>query len=227
MKAAALPIVTTAALLAGGCGMGPGSDSAAAGAHTVTIHGHLSHPDGVAFAPGALMVVELRDDADERVLTEQRTTLPAQPQPMNFVLQFDSHRFNATHRHTVRGAVLAQGGAQWLTEAVAVDIEHGRIDLGGLRLVPVQRPLAFQSTIRCGTRNFSIGMLGDTMHLRDGTSSFALQAVPAGSDSRLEAVADPSTYVWSQGEQARVSVRGQAYADCVVLAPRASDKVSR
>jgi hypothetical protein len=116
----------------------------------------------------------------------------------------------------VRGALLSQGWAQWLSPPVAIDASAAAIDAGTLRLQQAARPLAFQSQNDCGTRRFTIGMHGDTMRLLDGATAYDLREVPAAAGGRLEAVGDPATFVQTEGRQARVGVRGVVYPDCSV-----------
>jgi len=195
----------------------------------LTVQGSMSVPHGTVLQNGTLAVVELRDEDDDRVLAEQRKPVSGLNSPLPFVLQIDAGKLVSGHKLKVRSALLAQGWAQWLSEAVSVDAGLGSVDVGNLPLAAVQRPLAFQSTIRCGERRFVIGMAGDTMRLLAGSQSFDLREVSTESASgeRLEAVDDASTFVETQRDRPSVSVRGQRYADCVLLMAPGEGKVSR
>lgn len=161
-------------------------------------------------------VVELRDITDDRVLTEQRQPLRSHQVALSFRLQLPRERLIPGHAFSVSAAVLDEGWAQWLSEPVVVDPARGNIDLGRLALARAQRPLAFQTHIDCAGRSFIVGMAGDVLTLRDGEKSYALKPMAAAPDERFEAVGDASTFVWTQGRSATVSVGGAVYAGCSV-----------
>ena len=183
---------------------------------TLTVHGQLVADERITLPPDGLMVVELRDTAADQVLTEQRQALRGLQSPASFQLQLPRERLQPGQRLEVRGALLSQGWAQWLTAPVAIDGSAAMIDLGTLRLQHAARPLAFQSQIDCGARRFIVGMQGDTLRLLDGDVAYDLRDVPAASGDRLEAVGDPATFVQTEGRQARVGIRGVLYTDCSV-----------
>jgi uncharacterized lipoprotein YbaY len=182
----------------------------------LTIRGQLVADMPITLPPDGLMVVELRDASADRVLTEQRQPLRDLLAPLPIQLQLPRERIQPSHRLEVRGALLSQGWAQWLSPPVAIDASAAAIDIGTLRLQRAARPLAFQSQIDCGTRRFIIGMHGDTMRLLDGDAAYDLRNVPAASGDRLEAVGDATTFVQTESRRARVSIRGVLYADCSV-----------
>jgi len=180
----------------------------------LTILGQLQLPHGEA-TPGEI-VVELRDTADDRVLTEQRQPLRGNHAKLPFRLQLSRDRLTPGHALSVRAAVLAGGWARWLSEPVAVDPSRSSVDLGTLALARAQRPLAFQTRIDCAGRSFIVGMAGDVLTLRDGEKSYALDPVAATPDEHLEAVGDASTFVRTQGRSAALSVGGVVYEGCSV-----------
>ena len=77
---------------------------------------------------------------------------------------------------------------------------------------------AFAWVLRCGDRQATVGFDGDTMQLRAGDQSFALHETRAASGARYEAVGDPSTVFWSKGRSALVSVRGETWPECRIVA---------
>jgi uncharacterized lipoprotein YbaY len=191
-----------------GCGVPPGQPG------ELTVLGQLQLPRSAATAGEA--VVELRDTTDDRVLAEQRQPLRSHQTNLPFRLQLSRDALTAGHALNVRAAVLLEGWAQWLSEPVAVHAQRGSIDLGTLALARAQRPLAFQTRIDCGARNFVVGMAGDVLTLRAGEKSYALKALASAPDERFEAVGDASTFVWALGRSATVSVGGSVYAGCSV-----------
>jgi uncharacterized lipoprotein YbaY len=201
-------VAALAALLAA-CGTQPP-------ASTLSIRGQLVMPLHIELPPDAQWVVELRDETDDRLLAEQRQPLREISSPLPFELRLPRDKLLPGQRLRLRGALLMQGWAQWLSAPLAIDPGHADIDIGTLSLTRAARPLAFQSTLDCGGRRFTVGMAGDTMRLLDGEMAHDLQAAPAASDSRLEAVGDSSTYVWADGSRATVSVRGVVFRGCTV-----------
>lgn len=185
-------------------------------ASRLSIRGKLAVPGRVELPPDAQMVVELRDETDDRVLAEQRQPLREFSSPQPFELRLPRDKLVPGQRLTLRGALLMQGWAQWLSVPVAINAGHADIDIGTLPLARAARPLAFQSILNCGGRRFIVGMAGDTMQLLDGEMAYNLHTVPAASGSLLEAVGDSSTYVRADGLRATVSVHGVVFCGCTV-----------
>lgn len=183
----------------------------------LTIRGRLTLPATPLRPAHGQLVVELRDTRGERVLIEQRMPLDATASTQAFQLRLPRQRLPRDAALSVRAALLDRGGAAWLSEPAAVDTAEASVDLGTLRLARAPRPLAFQTRIDCGLRQFVIGMDGDAMTLRDGEQSFVLQPSSDDPERRLEAVGDASTYVHTAGTSASVSVRGLIYAGCSLL----------
>jgi hypothetical protein len=190
-----------------GCALAPAQPLA------LSIRGELLLPSSTPAKPSE-MVVELRDTTNGRVLTEQRQPLRGHASALPFRLQLARDRLTPGHAFSVRGAVLAEGWAQWLSEPVTIDPDRGTIDLGTLMLARAQRPLAFQTRIDCAGRIFIVGMAGSVLTLRDGETSVELKPAASAPDERFEAVGDASTFVHTQGQSATVGVGGAVYAGC-------------
>lgn len=183
----------------------------------LTIRGRLALPAPPLRPAQGQLVVELRDVHADRVLAEQRMAPHASAATQAFQLRLPHDRLPRNAALNVRAALLDRDGATWLSEPVAVEASPTPVDLGTLRLVRAPRPLAFQTRIDCGLRQFVIGMAGDTLTLRDGEQSFALQPSAADPDQQLVAVGDASTSVQLEGTTATVTVRGVIYAGCSLL----------
>lgn len=193
-----------ALLLAIGCGTP---------APALVVAGRLVSAAPITAPDGAIVVVELRGSADGPVLAEQREPLRGRQPPLPFELRVGRERLPADARPVVRGAVLAQGWAPWLTDPVEVRAAAGRVDVGDLRLAAAAKPLAFQTVIDCGGRRFVVGMAGDTLRLLDGDAAFDLRTK---ADGRMEAVDDPTTYVDADAGHAAVSIRGRVFDHCTL-----------
>jgi hypothetical protein len=184
---------------------------------TLTVRGQLALPVVAERPAGGQVVVELRDTRADRVLAEQRLPLDEATPTQPFQLQLRRDRLPRGHLVSVRGALLTPHGAEWLSEPVTIDPTAASVDLGLLQLARAPRPLAFQTYIDCRIRQFVVGMAGDTLTLRDGEQTFALQPSATNPDQRFEAVADPSTFVHTAGTSATVAIRGVIYAGCSLL----------
>ena len=155
------------------------------------IEGRLEGlPPGQLGAP-AEWVVELRDDAADRVLAEQRGTLSATPPPIAFALTVDVARVDTARRHSLRGAVSERGLVQWLSEPRALDLRDKHADVGGLRLRLFAHPGGFASVLDCG--------------------GAALGSQPP----RFERAGQPSTFVQWHDHGATVSLAGERLPRCV------------
>ena len=184
---------------------------------SLTIRGQLVADVPITLPPDGLMVVELRDATADRVLTEQRQPLRGLQSPLPFQLQLPREQLQPSHRLEVRGALLSQGWAQWLSAAGG----HRRFGLGHrrghaapaacgtaaglpvadrLRHAPLHRSACTATRCACSTA------------IRPTTCA-RCRSLRA---SRLEAVGDPATFVQTEGRQARVGVRGVVYGDCSV-----------
>jgi hypothetical protein len=183
----------------------------------LTISGNIALPAAPLRPAQGQLVVELRDTHADRVLAEQRMPLEATAAMQAFQLRLPHDRVPRQALLAVRAALLDRGGPAWLSEPVAIDTATSPVDLATLHLARAPRPLAFQTRIDCGLRQFVIGMDGDTMTLRDGPQSFALRPSTLDPDRHLEAAGDVATYVHTTGTSATVAVRGLIYAGCSLL----------
>lgn len=199
------PAIAAAAAAALGAGCG-------APQAPLVVAGRLVSAGPIDAPGGAIVVVELRAGTDGPVLAEQRGRLLDRQPPLAFELRLASDRVPPGSRPMVRGAVLAQGWTQWLSDPVEVRGQAGRVDVGELSLAPAARPLAFQTVIDCGQRRFVVGMAGDSLRLVDGDAAFDLRTT---ADGRMGAKADPTTYVDADAGSTVVSIRGQVFDRCV------------
>lgn len=89
---------------------------------------------------------------------------------------------------------------------------------GSVGVMPSPGEPAFAAKLRCGVRDLTVGYVGDRMEMRAGGERFALRPVPAASGAKFEAEGDPATTFWSRGERATVTLRGEAWPECRVVA---------
>jgi uncharacterized lipoprotein YbaY len=190
---------------------------AACAAPSPQITGRLTHAEEVALPPQSQLVVELRDEASDRVIAEQRQRLQGREPSIPFVLVVDPARVSAGGRYSVRALVQAPDPQLlWLTEPKPVETSALRQDIGELQLVRSERPPAFASTLDCGGRRLLFGVVKQQPRLVEGRRGWTMRQEPAASGERFVAVDDPGTWLWFKGQQAQISVGGQLLPDCAV-----------
>jgi uncharacterized lipoprotein YbaY len=177
----------------------------------------------VPIVPGAdaIAVVELRDaDAADGAapVAEGRLALGGRSLPLAFELTIDPRQLVVGRRLEARGGIVAGGRPAWVSESLPVDVQGAAAsDVGTLWLERVQW-LAFATRWRCGASELRLGIgEGDRLRMIVGGEAFEMRQVPAASGERFEAVGDPSTHLWNEGDVARATVRGRPLADCVRL----------
>lgn len=78
-------------------------------------------------------------------------------------------------------------------------------------------PAITSTTYRCGKQTVAAEARGDTLRLEIGGDAFTLRQAVSASGARYEAAGDPSTYFWTKGDNALLSLHGVAYPECAVL----------
>ncbi len=214
------PIRTTLALLAAtlaGCAAG-----GAAAPPDLAVRGRLDYPARVATQPGARAVVELRESGgdDARVVETVSRPIDGAQVPTPFELRVPGARLVAGRDYALRGGVTVDGQPSWAIEPVSVSASAGEVDVGTLRLAPV-RPIAFASTLRCGDRVATLGVLRNRWTLVVDGREIPLRETRTASGARWEADGDPRTWVWNRGERTLVTLDGAAWPECATTAPGA------
>jgi uncharacterized lipoprotein YbaY/heat shock protein HslJ len=218
------PIVALAAVL-GGCALTGAPGGAAASDPPpfgeIVVRGELTYRGRVALPPDARAVVELRDltAGEGPLLAEQRIALRGGQPPVAFELRADASRMAPERRYAVRAAIFHGGRPAWVSDPATVSARSGSVDLGRLSLGPASG-VAFATTWRCGARDVTVGhgVAGMRMVVEDSGTGFDLQPARTASGARLDAVGDPSTWCWSKGAQATVSLRGTPLPPCLPAA---------
>jgi heat shock protein HslJ/membrane-bound inhibitor of C-type lysozyme len=70
------------------------------------------------------------------------------------------------------------------------------------------------TSMQCGDLRILVGYQGDTARLVVGDERFDMRQVAAASGARYEALDDPTTTLWSKGENALLELRGQSHPEC-------------
>jgi heat shock protein HslJ/uncharacterized lipoprotein YbaY len=179
------------------------------------ITGTLGYRERIALPPDSVAVVELREALSAEAIAKQRIPLAGKQVPIPFGLSADRAALLAGKRYSVRGAIEQAGQVKWLSAAVTIDPQQAAIDLGTLDLQAVQGGEPETLAWRCGDQLTHTELLGSKLRLTLGDMHFNLLQVEAASGTRYVTVGDATTMFWSKGERARLTVKGQAYPECV------------
>ncbi|MCI1192968.1 META domain-containing protein [Calidifontimicrobium sp. SYSU G02091] len=206
------------AMLAGCTGVVPPADA-------LVVTGSLSYRARIALPPDAQAVVELRDvtaPGDGRVVAERRWATQGRQVPLPFELAVDRRALVDGRRYALRAAVLFDGRPAWVSDTVTVDVRvAGPVALGTLWLASAP-DLAFASAWQCGDVEVRLGIgRGERVTMTVGARRHEMRQVPTASGARYEAVDDPTTWLWTRGDRATLSLRGRAQPECVAQTPPA------
>jgi heat shock protein HslJ/uncharacterized membrane protein/uncharacterized lipoprotein YbaY len=200
---------------------------------TLMIRGSLTYMLRIALAPDARAVVELRREPVEegRPVAELRFATEGRQVPLPFELAVARAELDPASRYFLRAGVFVDGLPQWVTEPVKVDLgaaakvpggkpQLRRIDLGAMRMSQPSAG-AFQTVFRCGDERVVVGYSRTAMLLTVGGETFEMRQVPAASGAKYEAVTDPTTSLWNQGDATTITVRDRQLGGCVTGGVRA------
>jgi heat shock protein HslJ/membrane-bound inhibitor of C-type lysozyme/uncharacterized lipoprotein YbaY len=207
----ALLAAALAGCVAGGAGTPP----------DLVVRGRLDYPARAATQPGARAVVELRETGgDARVVAETGRSIDGAQVPTPFELRVPGGRLDAGRGYALRGGVSVDGQPTWASGTVSVSGSAGEVDVGTLRLAPA-RPIAFASTLRCGDRIATLGVLRERWTLVVDGREIALRETKTASGARWEAYGDPRTWVWNRGDRTQLTLDGVAWPECAATPPGA------
>jgi len=183
----------------------------------LVIRGEMFCPERLALTPDSVAIVELRadDGGPAQLVAEQRRQLGGGHVPVPFELSVASSALKSGTRYVFRGAIVSTRGPVRATEPVAIEARAGVVELGSLRLRPVER-IAFGTPYLCGDTSVIFGALGQHVRMIIGGEAFDLEPAVSVSGARYEALDGTDTRFWSKGEgdRAMVTVRGVDLSQC-------------
>jgi uncharacterized lipoprotein YbaY len=149
MIAPRIAFLFVAAAILAGCAIPVRTDPAVE--DRVAIRGEMFSPDRIALPPNSEAVVELRetDAAPAPLVAEQRRQLDGRQLQIPFELSVDSSALKSRTRYVFRGAIVSTPGPVRATEPVEIKARAGVVELGSLRLRPVEQ-IAFGTPYLCG-----------------------------------------------------------------------------
>jgi uncharacterized lipoprotein YbaY len=142
----------------------------------LVIRGEMFSPERLALTPHCVAIVELRADeaGPAQLVAEQRRQLGGGQVPIPFELSVDSSALKRGTRYVFRGAVVSTRGPVLATEPVEIEARAGILELGSLRLRPVEQ-IAFGTPYVCGDAPVTFGAWGQHVRMIVGGEAFDLQ----------------------------------------------------
>jgi heat shock protein HslJ/uncharacterized lipoprotein YbaY len=181
----------------------------------LVIRGELFYPERIALPPDSAAVVELREAAvrPAPLVAEQRRQLDGRQVPIPFELNVEPSALKSDARYVFRGAIASTPGPLRATETVEIKARAGVVELGSLRLRPVEQ-IAFGTPYLCGNTRVVFGALGEHERMIVGGEAFALKPAVSASGARYEALDGSDTGFWNKGDRTLATVRGVNLPEC-------------
>lgn len=167
------------------------------------ISGTLSYLQRIALPPGADVRIEARGLRNV-LLGETAFATGGEQVPLRFALSVPA---DAPVRLTA--TVVTGDGPGWAAGPVAV--AAGATEAGDILLSQGDLPVA----MLCGDLPVTVRFDGSAMEIMTPRGDMRLLPVATGSGARFEAEGDASTWFWSKGEGAMLSLMGEELPDCV------------
>lgn len=178
------------------------------------ISGEAAYLPRIALDPSAELMVEVQGPAG--ITGELRAPSNGRQVPLPFTLTTDD-----TGAQVLRVAILAGGVAQWVSQPVVVPAGEQPLDLGTILLEPFV-PLGFASRLRCGDTVIDLGFADDEARMLVGGVVHVLPLAVSASGARFSDGQEAETMVWTKGNMALVTIRGQELPECEAVAIPAS-----
>lgn len=197
------------AALAGGS-LGPG---VAQSAGLRPVEGALTYRARMALPPGALAVVEARDDGGALVAAA-RVAPKGREVPLPFALALPDGAAATLH-----AAIFVGARAEWASGAVEIPAGEEALALGELVLERHDQP-GLSARLRCGEHDVTFDFTGTRaiMDLAEGQQ--VLESAPAASGARYTAPDRPDTVLHMKGANGVLHLEGVIEPECRPAPPR-------
>ena len=204
------------AALALGWTMLAGCQLPGAGVNTepLAVQGALSYPERIALPPDSVAEVELRrfDAAGDAVVAEMDIPLQGRQVPIPFRLETGVAAGDPA-LYELRGSVSLGGQPFRVTRPIMLDPSAGEIDLGNLRLLPVDQ-VAFGAHYLCGPVDLLFGAEAQTARMVVDGQVFDMALAPAASGALYRALGQETTFFHGKGKEAVVEIEGRRLPAC-------------
>jgi heat shock protein HslJ/uncharacterized lipoprotein YbaY len=183
-------------------------------AETLLVQGTLTYPERIALPSDSVATVELRrfDASGERVAAVLEIALQGRQVPIPFLIETGVEA-GAAAVYELRGGVTLAGRAFRVTRPVMIDPAAGEIDLGMLRLFPVDQ-VAFGTHYLCGPVDLLFGAEGEHARMVVNGQVFDMVHAPAASGALYRALGQETTFFHGKGKEALVEIEGRRLPTC-------------
>lgn len=193
-----------------------GCQSAGTGVPTepLLVQGALTYPERIALPPDSVATVALRrfDATGDQVVAELKIPLQGRQVPIPFQVEA-AVAPGAAAVYELRGSVTLADEAFRITRPVLLDPSAGTIDLGMLRLLPVDE-VAFGTHFLCGPEDLLFGAAGESARMVVNGQVFDMVQAPAASGALYRARGQETTFFHGKGKEALVEIEGRRLPTC-------------
>lgn len=178
------------------------------------VQGALTYPERIALPPDSLATAVLRrfDGGGERVAAELQIPLQGRQVPIPFQLETTVASGDPAV-YELRGSVTLGTSAFRITRPLLIDPAAGVVDLGLVRLLPVDE-VAFGTHYLCGAEDLLFGAEGETGRMVLNGQVFDMVQAPAASGMLYRARGQESTFFHGKGQEAVVEIEGRRLPTC-------------
>ena len=189
--------------------------------HTLVVQGGLSYRERIALPPDSVAHVTLRrfDVTGEKIVAEHEIPLQGRQVPIPFSVEAVVFPGDAAV-YEIRGRVSLGTHPFRITRPVMIDPGAGVLDLGILRLLPVDL-VSFGTHYLCGPEDFLFGVEGETARLVIAGRVIDMEHAPAASGVLYRALGDETTFFHAKGKEAIVEIEGRRLPNCREAEPPA------
>lgn len=188
---------------------------------SLVVQGALTYPERIALPPDSVATVELQrfDAAGDGVVAGLEIPLQGRQVPIPFRVEAAVTAGDAA-LYELRGSVTLAGSAFRITRPVMIDPAAGAVDLGMLRLLPVDE-VAFGTHFLCGPVDLLFGAVGESARMVVNGQVFDMALAPAASGALYRALGQEKTFFHGKGKEALVEIEGRRLPTCRQAEPPA------
>lgn len=202
-------VILTVLVLLGlaGCQAAPQGQS-------LLVQGALFYPERIALPPDSVARVTVTrfDVTGEQEVAAQEIPLQGRQVPIPFSMAATVFPGEAA-AYEVRGSVTLGAEPFRITRPVLLDPAAGTVDLGMLRLLPVEQ-VALGTHYLCGTEELLFSAEGETGRLFIHGRVVDLVLARAASGVLYRALGDDTTFIHGKGPEALVEIEGRRLPTC-------------
>lgn len=178
------------------------------------LSGEVLYRERIALPEDAQVVVELRDDMG-LLLGAARFASGGRQVPIDYAVTVPPGVGGM-----LRAGIFQGARPGWVSAGVPVAAGEADVELPPL-LLQRHVVMGFASALDCGAERAEIGFVDEVARLRIRGEVLDLLPVPAASGARFVAADDPGTSVHTRGDHARITLRGEELAECMLAVPPA------